>query len=337
MGNSLIPNRINTMQDKVEKYFKHFLDRYVFIELSADYIARARNINFLTGVKLPIKKEDAETFGKQVLYKFNDFAEAMIFVMGADMDCRYSDKYIEFMKLHNPKIRNFVVKEGLNYAEKEELDIAAIHLRAALVIDPEWLDANYNYARVCRHLYQKSEDPVFITDFKAESTRYFEITVEKHPQFAQAYYFLGFHYFNANLYIKAQLTWEKYLRISKNGKDKKEIKMRLKQLEKWVSFEKGYTAIDRGKYQEGIIILEALFAQYPDMANLYFFLGKGYKGTGRIPEAITMFKKVLEVIPSQVLSMALLADCYDALGDKQNAEKYRSKATLINKERSLKK
>jgi len=325
------------MQDKVEKYFKHFLDRYVFIELSPDYISRAGNINFLTGVKLPIKKEDEEAFGKEVLYKFNNFAEAMVFVLGADMHGRYGDKYIQFMTLHNPKIRNFVVREGLDYAEKDELDIAAIHLRAALVIDPEWLDANYNYARVCMHLYQKSEDPVFITDFKAESTKYFEITAEKHPKFAQSFYFLGFQYFNANLYIKAKITWEKFLKISKNGKDKKEIRTRLSQLEKWVSFEQGYTAIDRGKFKEGISILEALYAKYPDMANLYFFLGKGYKETGRLPEAIIMFKKVLEVIPSQVLSMALLADCYDALGDKQNSEKYRNKAALINKDRSQKK
>jgi tetratricopeptide (TPR) repeat protein len=327
----------NVMQDKVEKYFKHYLDRYVFIELSPDYIARAGNISFLTGVKLPIKKEDEATFGKEVLYKFNDFAEAMVFVMGADIHSRYAEQYIRFMTLHNPKIRNTVVKQGLDFAEQEQLELAAIHLRAALQIDPEWLDANYNYARVCRHLYQKSEDPVFITDFKAESTKYFEITAEKHPKFAQSFYFLGFHYFNANLYIKAQITWEKYLRISKNGTDKKEIRLRLSQLEKWVVFEQGYTAIDRGKYKEGISILEGLYAKYPDMANVYFFLAKGYMETGRLAEAITMFKKVLEVIPSQVLSMALLADCYDALGDKQNAEKYRNKAALINKERSQKK
>ncbi len=322
------------MQDKVEKYFKHFSDRYELIQLNSSYIAKSGNLSFLAGVDMPIKKEDAEAFfdGK-ASFEYENFAEAIVFYMGANMNCKFSSQYIEFLKLRNAKIRDKVTFKGLDYAEKEELDIAAVHLRAALVIDPDWLDANYNYARILMHLYKKSEDPDFIKDFKAEATRYFEITAEKHPKFAQAYYFLGYQYYNASLYIKAQLTWEKYLTIGKVRKDKDEIRTRLKQLEKWVAFEKGYTAIDRGKYIEGLRILESLYAMYPDMGNLYYYLGKGYKETGRIPEAIIMFKKVLEIIPSQVASMALLADCYEALGDKQNTDKYRSKAELIHTQR----
>jgi tetratricopeptide (TPR) repeat protein len=209
------------------------------------------------------------------------------------------------------------------------LETAALHLRAAMVIEPDWLDAVYNYGRACRHLYAKSEDPEFIKDFKAEATWALEYTTEKHPNFAQAYYFLGYQYINAGLYIKAQLIWERFLKLSKHRKDKGEIKLRLKQIQRPVQFEKGYSAIERGKWKEGIGLLEPMLKVDPEWWNLFFFLGVGYSRTGRTPEAIDLFKRVLQIKPSQELAMRELADCYETVGDTSNAEKYRNKADLV--------
>ncbi len=322
------------MQDKVAKYFKHILEDYVFIEFTPDYISKAvhggkDSIAFMTGVPIPVRKETVEIFARDEGLKFDDIAESMTYVMGADMNFKHRDKYIQYMRLYNPKILNYIIREGLDYAEKEELEKAALHLRAALVIDPDSLDAIYNYGRACRHLYAKSEDPEFIKDFKAEATLILEMTTEKHPKFAQAYYFLGYQYINAGLYIKAQLTWDKFLARSRHRQDKAEIRQRLKQIERPILFERGYTAIERGKWQEGISILEPLRDVDPAWWNLFFFLGVGYRRTGRIEEAIELFKRVLAIKPSQQQTMIELTGCYEALGDKVNAEKYRKKAELV--------
>ena len=325
----MIPIQVGCMQDKVAKYFKHFLDDFVFVEFTENYIKKSGKIDFMKGIPVPVRKEAVEAFLRDEGLKFDNIAEGMIHVIGADMNFKYREKYIEFMTAFNFKILKSIIKQGLDLAEEEELEKAAIHLRAALVIDPDNLDAIYNYARACRHLYSKSDDPEFVKDFKAEATWAFEATTEKHPGFAQAYYFLGFQYANANLYIKAQLAWREFLRISKHFKDKSEIRAKLKQIERPVRFEQGYTAIERGKWNEGIGILEGLLGIDPDWWNLYFFLGVGYSRTERIPEAIDMFKKVLAVKPSQQQTMLELAHCYELVGDKENANKFKNKAELV--------
>jgi len=317
------------MQDKIGKYFKHYLDDFVFIEFTENYITKSGKIDFMKGVPVPVGKEAVEAFVHDEGLKFDNIAGGMIYVIGVDMNFKYRDKYIEFMKVFNFKILKSIIKQGLDLAEEEKLEEAAIHLRAALVIEPDNLDAIYNYGRVCRHLYAKSEDAEFIMDFKAEATWALEMTVEKHPNFAQAYYFLGFQYANANLYIKAQLVWQQFLRYSKHFGDKKEIRAKLKYIEKFVRFEQGYTAIERGHWQEGIALLEPIQNEVPDWWNLYFFLGVGYSRMNRTPEAIEMFKKVLAVKPSQHQTMLELAFCYEQVGDKQNADKYRKKAELV--------
>ena len=319
------------MQDKVSKYFKPILEDYVFIEFSSEYIQKAGRIPFMQGVPVPVKKENIEKFSDESGFKFEAFAEAMVYIMGSDLFFKHNDNYIKYMTEYNPKIRSYVIKEGLDSAEREELMRAAIHLRAALLIDPKSLDANYNYARACRHLYEKSEDPDFIKDFKAEATLYFEHTVEKHPEFAQAYYFLGFQYANAALYIKAQITWEKFLRKSKIRKDKAEVKQKLIQIQRLVEFEKGYTAILAGKWKEGIGYLEPLVGSDPNWWNLFFFLGVGYSRVGKYNEALGLFKRVLEIKPSQVQNLAELALCYEKLGNKELAAKYKNKAELVEK------
>lgn len=50
----------------------------------------------------------------------------------------------------------------------ENLEHAAILLRAALCLNENDPDALYNYMLVCRNLYSEGEDGTYITDFKAE-------------------------------------------------------------------------------------------------------------------------------------------------------------------------
>ncbi|MEI8216621.1 MAG: tetratricopeptide repeat protein [Eubacteriales bacterium] len=320
------------MQDKVFKYFKQVLEDYAFIEFTSEYIKKSGKINFMQGIPVPVKKEDLAKFADEGEFKFDVFAEAMVHIMGSDINFKYNDKYIQYMKVFNPKILNFIIKEGLDSAEEDLIMRAAIHLRAALVMDPDSLDAVYNYARACRHLYEKSEDPEYVADFKAEATLYFEYTVERHPGFAQAYYFLGYAYINANLYVKAQMTWDKFMRLSRNRKDKAEIKQRLLQIKRLVNFERGYTAVLAGKWKDGLFYLEPLADYDPNWWNLFFFLGVAYSRTGNTREALELFKRVIEIKPSQAQAMAEMAVCYEDLGEKEMALKYRKKAELVAKQ-----
>lgn len=322
---------IKERPDRVGKYFKKYLNNFVFDEFSDAYLKREGKIDFMKGVPIPLRKEDLEAFKGGEGLKILHIAENMAWIMGINPKFEHTQTYLQYMKLYfNFKIVEGLVKEGRNSAEDNDLDNAAIHFRAALCVDPTNIHAMYSYARACRALYLESNNEEYIGRFKAEALEYFELLVEAHPRFAQSYYYLGYAYLNLGLYIKAKLTWESFLRKSNNGKDKREIKKRLQQLAQPVEIETGYNAVLAGRWQEGIDILEPyLKTDFKDWWPLSYYLGVSYLSVGRRSEAVASFKRVLSMNPSHVETMDELANIYAESNDKENEQKYRKKAELI--------
>jgi len=317
-------------EDRIGKYFKKHLKLFVFDEFAPLFMERA-GIEFMAGVPVPLRKEDYEQFKGGAGLKILHLAENMAWIMGIDPKFKYVPKYIEFMnRFFNFKILEGLVKEGRDSAEKGDMDSATIHFRAALVLKPDYLHSMYSYARSCREHYLNSNNEEYIGRFKAESIEYFELLTSVHPRFAQAYYFLGYGYLNMGLYQKASFTWKEFLRLSRNGKDKREIRQRMKQLEQPIEIESGYTAVLAGRWEDGIRILEPyLNTNFKDWWPLSYYLGVAYSRTGRNSHAIASFKRALGLNPSHVESMTELADIYSKSKDKVNENKYRKKAELI--------
>ena len=65
------------MIDRLDKYFKKYLDNYVFLELMPHYIKR-EHLDFMRNVPMPVKKEYLkELAGKDEIH-FQYFIEGMI-------------------------------------------------------------------------------------------------------------------------------------------------------------------------------------------------------------------------------------------------------------------
>jgi tetratricopeptide (TPR) repeat protein len=148
----------------------------------------------------------------------------------------------------------------------------------------------YGYARVCRAMYQASDDSAYTAHFKAEALEYFELTTEAHPSFPQAYYYLGYAYLNMGLYQKTHIAWKRYLEHSSHPKDRREIKERLRQLADPLEIERGYNAVLAGRFEEGRAALEPyLKSKYNDWWPLYYYLGVAYISAGNRDGAVDMF------------------------------------------------
>lgn len=322
---------IKERPDRVGKYFKKYLSNFVFDEFSEAYLKREGQIDFMRGVPIPLRKEDIEAFHGGEGLKILHISENMAWIMGIDPQFEHTKTYMTYMeKYFNFKIVEGLVKEGRNAAEDKDLDNAAIHFRAALCMKPTDIHAMYSYARACRELYLGSDNEEYTGRFKAESLEYFELLVETHPKFPEAYYFLGYAYLNLGLYIKAQITWETFVGRSNNLKDKREIKNRLKQLAQPVEIETGYNAVLAGRWEEGINLLEPyLKSEFKSWWPLSYYLGVAYLSVGRNSEAVASLKRVLSINPSHVETMDELADIYAKSNDKENEKKYRNKAELI--------
>ena len=322
---------IQLREDRIGRYFKKYLNKFVFVEFSEDFINRSKAADVMKGVPVPLRRKEVKDFAGGDGVSMLIIAENMAWVMGCDPHFKYTKDYVKILdKLYGHKLFENLMKEGRDAAERGEMDNACIHFRASLCIQYNYLHSMYSYARACRVMYENSRNEEYIGRFKAEALDWFELLTETHPRFAMGYYYLGYAYLNIGLYKKAVLAWEEFLKFTHNRKDRKEIRHRIEQLEDPVRIEAGCLEITSGRYDQGIAALEPyLQSRFKDWWPLHYYLGAGYRETGRIPEAVAEYKKVLMINGSHLETMRELLTIYEEQGDKQNIRKYSEKIRLI--------
>lgn len=324
---------IQLREDRIGKYFRKYLNKFVFAEFSDEFMKKSKAGDLMRGVPIPLRKKEIKEFAGGAGIDMLVLAENMAWVMGCDPHFKHTNDYVAILKkLYNYKLYEGMMKEGRDAAERGDMDNACIHFRASLCMQYNYLHSMYSYARACRVMYMNSHNEEYVGRFKAESLDWFELLTETHPRFAPGYYYLGYTYLNMGLYSKADLAWKEFLRFSRNGKDKKEIRNRIKQISEPLQIEKGYNEILAGRYESGIQLLEPfLSSRFNDWWPLHYYLGIGYEMTGKRADAVSAFRKVLQINGSHLETMKELLAIYEEEGDKENIKKYKNKIELIEK------
>ena len=322
---------IQLREDRIGRYFKKYLNKFVFVEFSEEFMRNNKAGHLMKGVPVPLRRKEVKEFAGGRGIDFLVLAENMAWVMGCDPHFKHTKDYCAILsKLYNYKLYEGMMKEGRDAAENGEMDNACIHFRAALCMKYDYMHAMYSYARACRVMYEHSKNEEYIGRFKAEALDWFEILTETHPRFAMGYYYLGYSYLNMGLYGKAKLAWQDFLKFSRNGRDRREITKRLNQIAHPVAIEDGCLKIGAGRYEEGLEILEPyLKSQYKDWWPLHYYLGRGYVQADRISDAVAEFKKVLMTNGSHLETMKELLLIYEEQDDRANIKKYSEKIKLI--------
>ena len=322
---------IQLREDRIGKYFRKYLNKFVFAEFSEEFMKHSKAGELMRGVPIPLRKKEIKEFAGGAGIDMLVLAENMAWVMGCDPHFKHTKDYVAILKkLYNYKLYEGMMKEGRDAAERGDMDNACIHFRASLCMQYNYLHSMYSYSRACRVMYMNSHNEEYVGRFKAESLDWFELLTETHPRFAQGYYYLGYTYLNMGLYSKADLAWREFLRFSRNGKNKKEIRNRINQISEPIQIEKGYNEILAGRYESGIKLLEPfLSSRFNDWWPLYYYLGIGYEMTGKRADAVSAFRKVLQINGSHLDTMKELIAIYEEEGDRENIKKYKNKIELI--------
>ena len=210
-------------KDRIGQYLRPRLEEVVFDELSEAYLERSGLADILTGVPVPLKKNELGKISTLTI------AKCMAFVIGCDPEFKYKENYLAYIKrMFEVRFANALIAEGVETAAtKKSYDYACILFRAAMQIEPDNAGAYYCYGRACRDAYglaaenlESSEEvEELVGRFKAEALEAFEVATLKDPKLADAYYFLGYAYLNMGLYTKAKLTWEEYMRLTEAAPD----------------------------------------------------------------------------------------------------------------------
>jgi tetratricopeptide (TPR) repeat protein len=193
--------------ENYKQFIRHFLGEKAvvfFAVKAADEIAgQARNDAEEEGLDSRLRGNDAGVKGYD--------AEEQ----GLDSRLRGNDTDIQGDGTDMPNDTNIVIPAEAGISDTDNLELACAYQRAAvsLCAEPD-AEILYAYADICTRLYNLSEDPDYTGSFKAEAIDIYETLTFIVPDFAPAWYQLGYAYANMGLYAKAVLTWQSFLELT---------------------------------------------------------------------------------------------------------------------------
>ena len=318
----------------LSKYLTSEIKDFLFTEISDEFLGES-DLSFLSGVPIPIRRENLKDFGSGGLSAVT-IADNMSLVIGADGSFKYKEYYLRYLKkVFDEKLTGVLCSRAEDLLSKNTPRKAICYLRAALLLDPQGLKSMYCYANGCRIWYQSlegSDDTELIAALKAEANTYFSQTTNIHPDFAPAWYFLGYAYLNAGVYRKAEIAFRHYIQHSEGQpeEDKKEVGDRLEELKDPVRIEEGKNLLIAGKVYDALAILEPYaVGKYEKWWPIHYYLAAAYDSIGHAEEAKEGYLKVLELNPSNYDAMTALSDLYEKSGDLEKAKKYADKAKIV--------
>ncbi|SDK77572.1 tetratricopeptide repeat protein [Natronincola ferrireducens] len=317
------------MKFLIDEYLLKKTEELSFIHLKHDAQLNIENYQLPSdGLDIPIMTKELakniKTKKENEIITVGSIVRGMILLLGIDSRFKYKEEYIKFLYAANPKIEKYIFVEGTRYLEEKKLMEAIIFFKALTLLKPNDTKALLSYTMTLLR-YRDEElgnQKKNYETFTKEIQHKLEELLTIDPNQPLACYYLGFIYKDNKAFNKAKLHWEKALTLELEDNIKEQIKELLIQLEDMAQYEKGYEAILEGRPHEGLSILEKLAPKYTEWWNLAFFLGLGYRQTGKFHEAIQYFKKVLELKEDQLEAVVELALCYGGMGELQKSIEY---------------
>lgn len=319
--------------DRITKYLSRRNEGIFFAELSPKYLDKTGAAALLASVPVPIGSDEESPEPDTVIIALN-----MGRVVGGDPSFPYRTQYLAFIEMvYGENADRAMIAEGAKYGGKEDYEAACMFFRAALILNSKSKDALYLYGRSCLDAYNKgSEDEAYIGLFKAESIDCFELLTMIHEDYEMGYYFLGYGYVNLGLYLKAKLTWDRFMELTDGTSNvelqelREEIGGRINRLDVPIKIENATNEILRGNYSYGRDeLIKYTSGKYSEWWPLWYYLAIAEESLGHASEAIEDYKTALKYTPSNIEIMKNLAAVLQAAGRGDEAEKYRKKIMVV--------
>ncbi len=312
--------------DIVNDYFIKMADKISFIELREDKILKIKDYTLTSNIPLPIVTDtliNGIKDGKfQEEFKLAHVIEGMIYILGIDLNFKYNEEYKKILYKFNSNIEDFILYSGLKLDENGEDDRSAIFFRALTNINNKNISGLFNYAvsleKIAKRFIDAKEEKKGKA-FLMESTNLLENILDLDPNYALAYYKLGYHNKFYGQFQKARLMWEKYINLDEDKMRLQEIREELSIIEDDAEYEEGLNCVSRGNYSEALDKFLPLLQKYKDNWNLYYMVGVAYKGLGAYEEAIEYFVEAINLGSESSDIYNELGICLFAIGNGKEA------------------
>lgn len=299
--------------DIVNKYFKENHKNITFLELKDSALVKIKNFTINKDLPLPIITDNLieEIYQGNLENEINlsQIIDGIIYLLGVDSDFPNLDRYVEILNSYNPNINAYIYNVAIKKISEGDIEFGGIFLRALIYLDSKNLNVRFNYALVLEEIgrkYIESNDEKG-EEFLTASTNELESIVEMDEKYSLAYYKLGFHYKYFEQYIKAKLTWNKFLTVDKDENRLQEIREEIDLIDDNVKFETGLTYLTYNEFGKALDSFLKLLPRYGDEWNVLYLLAMCYKGLSESDKAIEYLHKAIEINDEE-------PDLYNELG-----------------------
>lgn len=297
----------------IDNYFKENNKNITFLELKENTFVEINKFILKEDLPLPIITDNLikEIYTGNLENEINvsQIIDGIIYLIGVDNDFPYMDKYMEILDAYSHNIKDYIYQKAIKKISEGDIDFGGIFLRALIFLDTGNLNARFNYALVLEEIGRKyiENNNEKGEEFLTSSTNELETILEIDEKYSLAYYKLGFHYKYFEQYIKAKLTWNKFLIIDEDENRLQEIREEIDLIDDNVKFEAGLTYLSYNEFGKALDSFLKLLPKYKDEWNILYLIGMCYKGLGEFNIAIDYLNESIQLNDEE-------PDLYNELG-----------------------
>lgn len=310
----------------IEEHFKKLTDNISFIELKEDSFIDLKGYTIEDYLPLPMVLdtlvEEIQTGNLYEELNIKLLIDGIIYTLGVDKDFKYKNEYTEILYHYDAKIEDYILYRGLKFVENQDYNTAAVHFRALCNINSENVNGMFNYALSLENISKEFIEKEMADKaevFLLEATNQLEKILDIESSFSLAYYKLGYHYKYYGQFLKANLIWNKYLKLDREEIRADEIRKELELIQDDVNFEQGIYNLNNEEYDLALERFLKLIIKYEEWAYIYYLTGLAYKGNGEFQKAINFLERSIELDEEYIDAYNELGICFYALGDLDNA------------------
>lgn len=266
----------------VEELFKERVNGVSFLELKT-----RDDMDFPLPVITDKLVEEINKGGFEEEIDMVHVVEGMIYVLGTDKDFKYFQEYIEFLRKYSDNVEEYILYGGLKLYEAGNIIDAGIYFRGLLKLNENNHKARFNYGLVIEEIAKKRvEEDKDSDELILKAINELEYIIEKDETFSLAYYKLGYYYMYFQQFIKAKLTWEKFLNMDGDDSVKQEVREQIDVIDGEVNYEMGFTYFSYNEFSRALDSFLKLFPKQKDNWNINYMVALCYKGIEEYDTAI---------------------------------------------------
>lgn len=299
---------------KIEDKFKTKTKEITFIELKENTTTDINGYKVEGGIPLPVITDnllrDLQYSDLSEEIKLGQVIEGIIYLLGSDADFPHTKKYKEILYAYDPKIEDYIFYKGMKALEAEELESSGIYFRANIELNPNNLNAKLNYGLVLESIgknYIESDNVKEGEEFLIRSSNEIESILDIDDSYSLAYYKLGYHYKYFEQFLKAKITWNKFLILDKDDNRLQEIREQIDIIDDDSKLEAGLSYLAYNEFGKALDSFLKILKNHNKNWNIYYLIGLSYKGMEDFEGAIEYLNKAMELNNEE-------ADIYNELG-----------------------